>query len=72
MKNVKILKLGLHSHTKNKDYSLVVTDPAFTDYYWNTLKLGESTEIGSCYLTISLGKPFNNYCYKLVAGHVSI
>ena len=65
-------KIRLAFSYKNKDYSLVVTDPAFTDYYWNTLKLGESTEKGSCYLTISLGKQFNNYCYKLDAGHVSI
>lgn len=56
---------------KNKKYSLVVTDPIFTGNYRN-IEIGESKNIGPCYLTISLAKPFNNYCYKLVAGHVSI
>lgn len=54
---------------KNKKYSLVVTDPVFTRRYRN-IPIGEPIYIGPCYLTISLAKPFNNYCYKLVAGHV--
>lgn len=66
------IKIRLKFLYKSVDYSLVVTDPTFTSRYWNSLELGESTGIDSCYIAISLGKPFNNYCYKLVAGHVSI
>lgn len=53
-------------------YSLVVTDPSLSSLYWNTLQIGDSKEIGACYLTISLGKEFSKtgYCYKLVAGYV--
>lgn len=49
-------------------YSLWVTDPNIERPYL----AGEDGyyELGECYLTISLGEPFNDHCYKLVAAVV--
>lgn len=66
------VKMRLTFTYNNEQYSLIVTDPNLSTPYWNQLQAGESAEIGPCYLTISLAQPFNGYCYKLVAGYVSI
>ncbi len=65
-------KIRLTFTYNSETYSLAVTDPALSGMYWNNLQVGESTEIGPCYLTVSLAQPFNGYCYKLVAGYVTI
>lgn len=65
-------KIRLTFSYNNETYSLAVTDPALSGQYWNRLQVGESTEIGPCYITVSLAQPFNGYCYKLVAGYVPI
>jgi hypothetical protein len=47
------------------DYWLWVTDPIVERQY-----LAESDgeyEVGEAYLTISIGEPYQDYCYKLVA-----
>ena len=46
-------------------YALWVTDPGFERTY--LAKLDGSYEIGDCYLTVSLGEPFQGACYKLIA-----
>ena len=46
-------------------YKLSVTDPEYKRAY--LAKLDGSYCIGECYLTISLGKPYDGYCYKLIA-----
>lgn len=47
-------------------YSIAVTDPAFESKYY----AGENGifPLGECFVTISLGEPYEGYCYKLVAG----
>ena len=47
------------------DYSLRVTDPTVTEQYWEK-SIGEYA-IGGRYLTVSLGGPYEGYCYKLIA-----
>ena len=47
------------------DYALWVTDPAYERKY--LAKLNGEYHIRECYLTISLGEPYQGACYKLVA-----
>ncbi len=47
------------------DYALWVTDPGYERAY--LAKLDGVYEIGDCYLTVSLGEPYQGFCYKLVA-----
>jgi hypothetical protein len=50
------------------DYNLAVTDPTYT-----APRDGPTmtrVELGRSYLTVSLGKPFHGFCYKLVAAIV--
>ena len=47
------------------DYTLWVTDPIYEEEY--LAKLNGFYEIQDCYLTISLGEPYQDACYKLVA-----
>ena len=47
------------------EYGLWVTDPGFERRYLK--KLDGACEIGECYLTISLGEPYGDACYKLIA-----
>lgn len=47
-----------------EDYWLWVTDP---DYERSYLAKPDGTyEIGECFLSISLGEPLNEFCYKLI------
>jgi len=46
-------------------YALWVTDPDFEREY---LARGDGEySIGECYMTVSLGEPYEGHCYKLVA-----
>lgn len=47
------------------DYALWVTDPIIERAY--LARENGEYRLGESYLTISLGEPFNDYCYKLVA-----
>jgi hypothetical protein len=47
------------------DYQLWVTDPAYERAY--LAKADGNYEIGESFLTISLGEPYNDACYKLIA-----
>lgn len=66
------IKLRLAFSYNDERYSLIVTCPDLSDNYWNKIQVGESEEIGPCYITVSLAQPFNGYCYKLVAGYAPI
>ena len=55
---------GQFSHA-GVDYALWVTDPAYEREY--LAKLDGVYLLGECYLTISIGDPFQGFCYKLVA-----
>jgi hypothetical protein len=46
-------------------YALWVTDPIVERTYLS--RQDGHYRVGESYLTISLGEPFNNNCYKLVA-----
>ena len=47
------------------DYALWVTDPDIERHY--LAQLDGYYDLSECYLTISLGEPFNEHCHKLVA-----
>ncbi len=47
-------------------YRIVVTDPTIESFY-KTKSIGDYPLLEETYLCISLGEPFNGYCYKLVA-----
>lgn len=47
------------------DYHLWVTDPGYERDY--LLKEDGDYDIGECFLTVSLGEPHNDACYKLIA-----
>ena len=55
---------GRFSHA-GVDYALWITDPIYERHY--LAKLDGSYHLGECYLTISIGEPFQGFCYKLVA-----
>ena len=55
---------GHFSHA-GKYYALWVTDPGYEREY--LAKPDGDYEIGECYLTISLGEPYEGACYKLIA-----
>ncbi len=44
-------------------YALRVTDPDIESTY----SKNGNYDLGECYLTISLGNPYESYCYKLIA-----
>ena len=47
------------------NYAVWVTDPTYERRY--LAKLNGGYAIGECYLTISLGEPYQGACYKLAA-----
>lgn len=47
------------------EYWIWVTDPIIEREY--LAKKDGEYEIGECYVTVSLGEPYEGYCYKLVA-----
>lgn len=52
------------------DYALWVTDPRIERAY--LAKVDGEYPFGECYLTVSLGEPFNEHCYKLVAAVLEV
>lgn len=48
-----------------RDYALWVTDPGWERTY--LAKLNGAYDISECYLTVSLGDPYEDACYKLIA-----
>lgn len=60
---------GWFSHA-GSDYKLWVTDPLWELKYLS--KLDGSYAIGECFLTISLGEPFRDAVYKLIAAVIAL
>lgn len=52
-------------HFGGSEYALWVTDPNIERPY--LAKEDGHYDVGECYLTISLGEPYGEHCYKLVA-----
>ena len=48
-----------------RQYAFWITDPIIERIYLQ--KANGTYQIGECYLTISLGEPFNGFVYKLIA-----
>ena len=46
-------------------YALWITDPNYERTYLG--KINGEYRIGACYLTVSLGEPYKEACYKLIA-----
>ena len=59
---------GRFEHS-GREYALWVTDPGFERTY--LAKLDGAYELGECYLTISLGEPYGDACYKLIAAIIA-
>lgn len=62
--NAKRRVQGKFRHNKF-EYHLWVTDPRYEQAY--RPKPDGEYKLGECYLTISLGEPYNDACYKLIA-----
>ncbi len=52
------------------EYRLWVTDPAYEATYLN--RPNASYTLGACYLTVSLGEPYQGYAYKLIAAIIEL
>lgn len=48
-----------------EDYRLWVTDPVYEETYLN--RPNDRHQLGECFLTVSLGEPYQGYAYKLIA-----
>ena len=62
--NAKRRVQGRFEHAGSR-YALWITDPGYERNY--LAKLDGTYELGDCFLTISLGEPFQGDCHKLVA-----
>lgn len=51
------------------EYALWVTDPQYERAY--LAKLDGAYQLGECWLTISLGEPYQGACYKLIAAIIA-
>lgn len=66
------LKVRARFHFKNVEYGLTVTDP-LVEFAYSQKPLGEYPATQKdVYLCVSLGEPFEGYCYKLAAGFVNL
>ena len=65
-------KIRMVFHYNNIKYSLIVTYNVLTEKYYYYLNNGENVRLPPCYITLSLAKPYDKYCYKLVVGYVEI
>ncbi len=66
------LKVRVKFHFKNVEYGLTVTDP-MVEFAYSQKPLGEyPVTQKDVYLCVSLGEPFEGYCYKLAAGFVNL
>jgi len=57
---------------KGLEYSLPITDPVIEERYFNHDIGRYLIEEAPVYFTISIGEPYEGFCYKLVAGIVGI
>ena len=53
-----------------ENYRLWVTDPVYEQTYLN--RPNASYTLGACYLTVSLGEPYQGYAYKLIAAIIEL
>lgn len=66
------LKIRAKFHFKDVEYWLTATDPV-VEFAYSQKPLGEYlVSQPDVYLCVSLGEPFEGYCYKLAAGFVNL
>ena len=53
-----------------EEYRLWVTDPVYEEIYLN--RPNNSYALGNCFLTVSLGEPYQGYAYKLIAAIIEL
>ncbi|MCY4437564.1 MAG: hypothetical protein OXE05_09565 [Chloroflexi bacterium] len=53
-----------------EEYRLWVTDPVYEQIYLN--RPNARYQIGQCFLTVSLGEPYQGYAYKLIAAIIEL
>ena len=70
-KEVHHIKIRANFYLNHQQYRLVVTDPNVESRY-RFKGEGEYPMTGDIYLCISLGEPFEGYCYKLVAAVIHL
>ena len=58
-------RVQAHFAHAGTNYAVWVTEPAYERRY--LAKLDGTYDVGECYLTISLGEPYQGACYKLAA-----
>lgn len=51
----------------NHQYKLAVTDPRIESHFLKNEDGQYEVNVGEVYMCISIGEPYNDYCYKLVA-----
>ena len=59
---------GRFRHADRK-YALWVTDPGYERIY--LAKPDGTYDLGGCYVTVSLGEPYQDACYKLIAAIIA-
>jgi ATP-dependent DNA helicase RecQ len=65
-------RLRARFHFVGEEYCLPVTDPEVENRYLGEPLGRYPLATGELYFTISLGEPYEGYCYKLVAGIVGL
>ena len=53
-----------------ESYRLWVTDPFYEEIYLN--RPNDHYALGACFLTVSLGEPYQGYAYKLIAAIIEL
>ncbi len=53
-----------------EEYRLWVTDPQYEETYLN--RPNNTYTLGECYLTVSLGEPYQGHAYKLIAAIIEL
>jgi hypothetical protein len=70
-KDVHQIRIRANFEFNHQQYRLAITDPKVESRY-RFLGEGEYTITEEVYLCISLGEPFEDYCYKLVAAIINL
>jgi hypothetical protein len=65
-------RLRARFYFAGEEYGLPITDPGVEDRYLGEPMGQYPLATGDLYFTISIGEPYEGYCYKLVAGIVGL
>jgi len=65
-------RLRANFYFAGEEYRLPITDPAVENRYIGEPICRYSLATGNLYFTISIGEPYEGFCYKLVAGIIGL